>query len=112
VQYEVEQTGLGGFPFMKRAAQLSFEWLNYEHRLDPPLSRNLGVLAGVPKLFIEAADDPELGAITREMFLKAPDPREEVVIPHGNFVEMGDDDKRTYENRVVTFFLLKLPATG
>jgi hypothetical protein len=25
---------------------------------------------------------------------------------------MNDDDKRVYENRVVTFFLLRLPATG
>jgi pimeloyl-ACP methyl ester carboxylesterase len=112
VKYEVEQTGLGGFPFMVRAAELSFEWLNYEDRDDPPLTKNIGALAGVPKLFIEAADDPELGAITREMFLKAPDPREEVVIPHGNFVEMADEDKRTYENRVVTYFLTNLPATS
>jgi hypothetical protein len=34
------------------------------------------------------------------------------MIPHGNFVSLNDDDKRTYENRVVSFFLLRLPATG
>ncbi|HUL15533.1 MAG TPA: hypothetical protein VLV88_06030 [Terriglobales bacterium] len=112
VKYEVEQTGLGGFPFMARAAEFSFEWLNYDHREDPPLTKNIGALAGVPKLFIEAQDDPELALITHQIFLKAPDPKEEAVIPHGNFVELSDDDKRTYENRVVTYFLLHLPATG
>jgi pimeloyl-ACP methyl ester carboxylesterase len=112
VKYEVEQTGLGGFPFMARAAELSFQWLNYEHREDPPLTKNIGALAGVPKLFIEAADDPELGGSTRTIFLKAPEPREESVIPHGNFVDLPDDAKRTYENKVVTFFLLRLPAAG
>ena len=25
---------------------------------------------------------------------------------------MGDEDKRAYENRVVSFFLLRLPPTG
>jgi hypothetical protein len=46
------------------------------------------------------------------MFLKAPEPREQAIIAHGNFVSLNDDDKRTYENRVVSFFLLRLPATG
>jgi pimeloyl-ACP methyl ester carboxylesterase len=29
-----------------------------------------------------------------------------------NFADMGDEDKRAYENRVVSFFLLRLPPTG
>jgi hypothetical protein len=68
-------------------------------------------MAGVPMLFIEAGDDPESASISREMFLKAPEPREEAVIPHGNFVNLPDDEKRAYENRVVTFFLTRLPAS-
>ena len=112
VKYEVEQTGLGNFPFMVRAAEFSFEWLNYEHRMDPPVSKNLASLAGVPKLFIEAQDDLELAGLAHEIFVKAPQPKEEAIIPHGNYSDMGDDDKRTYENRVMTFYLLKLPPTS
>jgi hypothetical protein len=108
----VERSGLGGFPFMVRAAQFSFRWLNYKYRGDPPLSNSFSALAGVPKLFIAAVDDPELADLTQQMFSKAPEPRELAMIPHGNFVNLNDDDKRTYENRVVSFFLLKLPATG
>ena len=112
VKVGVERSGLGGFPFMVRSAEFSFGWLNYQYRRDPPLSNSLNALAGVPKLFIEAIDDPELAEITRQMFLKAPEPRDQAIIAHGNFVSLNDDDKRAYENRVVSFFLLRLPATG
>jgi len=112
VKVGVERNGLGGFPLMVRSAELSFEWLNYAHRDDPPLSRKLVTLAGVPMLFIQAVDDPELAATTRQMFMKTPEPREQAIIAHGNFVSLNDDDKRAYENRVVSFFLLRLPATG
>ena len=111
VKVGVEKNGLGGFPLMIRAAELSFEYLNYQHRNDPPLSSRLNVLLGVPTLYIQALDDPELAETTRKMFLKAPEPREQAIIPHGNFANMNDDDKQAYENRVVSFFLLRLPAT-
>lgn len=112
VKIGVEKTGVGGFPLMVKSAQTTFEWLNYAYKDDPPLSSRLKQLTGVPILFIEAADDPELGAITRNMFLKAPEPREEAIIAHGNFVNLPDDEKRAYENRVVSFFLARLPVTG
>jgi pimeloyl-ACP methyl ester carboxylesterase len=112
VKVGVERSGLGGFPFMVRSAEFSFGWLNYQYRREPPLSNSLNALAGVPKLFIEAVDDPELAAITGQMFLKAPEPRDLAIIAHGNFVSLNDEDKRAYENRVVSFFLLRLPATG
>jgi len=111
VKVGVERNGLGGFPLMIRSAEESFLWLNRQYREAPPLSRNLKAVAGMPTLYIEAADDPELGSLTRELFLKAPEPREEAVIAHGNFTTMADDDKRAYENRVVSFFLLHLPPT-
>ena len=113
VKIGVERTGLAGFPLMIRSAEFGFRWLNYKYREDPPLSQKLNALAGVPKLFIEAADDPQLSDLTRQMFLKAPEPREQVTIPHGNFVAMDDTEKRDYENRVASFFLLRLtPAVG
>ena len=89
---------------------MCFEWMNYEHKNDPPLSATLSKMAGVPMVFIEAGDAPETASITREMFLKAPEPREEAIIPHGNFVNLPDDEKREYENRVVTFFLTRMPV--
>ena len=112
VKVGVEKNGLGGFPLMVRAAEMSFEYLNYQHRNDPPLSLRLNGMVNVPTLYVQALDDPELAEATRNMFLKAPEPREQAIIAHGNFASMGDDEKRAYENRVVSFYLLHLPATG
>ena len=99
---------------MAHSAEFSFQWLNHQYRGELPLSNTTRMtsLAGVPKLFIEAADEQELGDITRQMYLKAPEPKDQATIGHGNFANMGDDDKRAYENRVVSFFLLRLPPTG
>jgi pimeloyl-ACP methyl ester carboxylesterase len=110
VKVGVDRTGVGGFPMMVKSAQTCFEWLNYAYKNDPPLSAKLKALNGAPVLFIQAADDPELASITRDMFLKAPEPREQAIIAHGNFVNLPDDEKRTYENRVVSFFLTRLPV--
>ena len=111
VKIGVEKTGVGGFPFMIKSAQTTFEWLNYAYKNDAPVSSKLKQLVDVPILFIQAADDPELGTITRNVFLKASEPREQAIIAHGNFVNLPDEEKRTYENRVVTFFLTRLPAS-
>jgi fermentation-respiration switch protein FrsA (DUF1100 family) len=110
VRIGVEHNGLGAFPFMVRAAQRIFGYLNGVHRHDPPLSSKLAALSGVPTLFIQALDDPELAAVTRDLFLKAPEPRDQAIIPHGNFVGLSEQEKRDYENRVVSFFLLRLPV--
>lgn len=107
---QMQKTGLGGFPLMIRCARFAFRWLNFSYRKAPPLSTQLPKLAGVPKLFIQAMDDPDLARTTRELFLAAPEPRDQAIIPRGNFVGMGDEDKRDYENRVVSYFLLRLPV--
>jgi uncharacterized protein len=112
VRIGVEKTGVGGFPLMVKSAQTTFEWLNYGYKDDPPLSAKLKSLVDVPVLFIQAADDPELATITRDMFVKAPEPREQAIIAHGNFVNLPDEEKRTYENRIVTFFLTRLPVSA
>lgn len=110
VKIGVEKEGLAGIPLMARSAEMSFSWINYKYSREKPLTWKLDSLAGVPKLFIEAADDPELAGITQKMFKNAPEPKEQVTIPRGNFVSMEDQDKRDYENRVVSYFLLRLPA--
>jgi uncharacterized protein len=112
VKIGVERTGLAGFPFMVRSAELSFDLLNLSFRKEPPLSARLNTVANVPILFIQASDDPEPATIARNMFMKASGPREQAIIGLGNFVAMNDDNKRAYENRVVSFFVSHLPATA
>ncbi|MBZ5528729.1 MAG: alpha/beta hydrolase [Acidobacteriia bacterium] len=109
---QIQKTGLGGFPLMVRSARFMFRWLNLDNSKAQPLSKQLPRLAGVPKLFIQAVDEPELARTTQDLFLAAPEPRDQAIIPRGNFAGMGDDDKRDYENRVVSYFLLRLPVTA
>jgi hypothetical protein len=46
------------------------------------------------------------------MFTKSPEPKEIAMLPHGNYVSLGEDEKRMYENRVVSFFLTRLPPVA
>src|SRR6266480_5969254 len=67
VKVGVERNGLSGFPLMVRAAEFTFGYLNHAHRDDPPLSKKLITLAGVPTLYIQAQDDTELAQTTQQM---------------------------------------------
>jgi len=63
-------------------------------------------------LYMETPDDPMLAATTTELFQLSAEPHELVVLPNGNYAGMLDDDKRNYENRIVSFFLVNLPPGG
>lgn len=109
---EVKRSGLGAFPMVERFTRWGFRWLNYSHLREPPLSARVARLTGVAKLYIQGNDEPELARTTREIFLHSPEPREQVILAKGNYVGMLDEEKRAYENRIVSFFLLRLPPSG
>jgi predicted alpha/beta-fold hydrolase len=108
----VTQSGLGSWHLITRMSQLEFRWLNSQYRNVPPLTARIGKLSGVAQLYIESPDDPMLADSTTEIFQASPPPHELVVLPNGNYVGMIDEDKRNYENRIVSFFLVNLPATA
>jgi len=105
----VNRYGIGSLPLLPNFAQKAFEWLNYGDAGVPPLAQRLPRLAGVPKLFIEASDSPDLARITGRLFLAAPQPKEEATLVHGNYAGMLDEEKRSYENRIASFFLSNMP---
>ena len=112
VQVQVDKTGLGAIPLMKPAATLAFRWLNYKYRGAAKPSQRLNRLVGVYKLFIGAEDDPVLEASTLRLCSQAPEPREEAILAHGNFVALQGNEKREYENRVASFLLLHMPPVN
>jgi pimeloyl-ACP methyl ester carboxylesterase len=105
----VNRYGIGSLPLLPSFAEKSFDWLNYKDAGIPPLSRRLSRLSGVPKLFIEASDNPDLAKTTARLFISAPEPKEQVSIVRGNYAGMLDEEKRAYENRIASFFLSNLP---
>ena len=105
----VNRYGIGPLPLLPSFAEKAFDWLNYKDAGAPALSERLSRLAGVPKLFIQASDSPDLAKTTARLFVSAPEPKEQVTIVRGNYAGMLDEEKRTYENRIATFFLSNLP---
>lgn len=105
----VNRYGIGSLPLLPSFAEKAFDWLNYNDAGVPALSQRLSRLAGVPKLFIEASDSPELAKATGRLFVEAPEPKEQAMITHGNYAGMLDEEKRSYENRIASFFLSNLP---
>jgi pimeloyl-ACP methyl ester carboxylesterase len=101
--------GLTPLPFLQRLAVQSFLWFTYKYRRTPPLTAGANRLGDGQKLFLEATDEPSLVGPTHELFVFAPTPKEEVLLTQGNYEGMLDEEKRTYENRIISFFLLNLP---
>jgi pimeloyl-ACP methyl ester carboxylesterase len=109
---QVNRMGVGSFPFITSMVKLGFDWLNPLYRNVPPLKLRIQKLQGVAQLYLESPDEPILATTTRELFQVSPVPHELEVLAHGNYAGMLDDEKRTYENRIVSFFLVNLPPTG
>jgi pimeloyl-ACP methyl ester carboxylesterase len=107
----VSRTGLGSLPLVTPMAKWGFRWVNHQYRNVPPLHSNIRELAGVAQLYLESPDDLVLAASTRELFRVSPPPHELVNLSHGNYAGMLDDEKRDYENRIVSFFLVNLPPS-
>ncbi len=108
VRSEVERSGLAVLPLVTRFTVYGFRLFNYPFRQEPRVSMRLARLQGVPKLFIESDDRPTLAAATLRLFMSAPDPKqqERERLPYSM---MGDDDRKVYENLIVTFFLKSIP---
>lgn len=101
-----------GLPLVARFMRFGFQALNFSSRNEPPLSAKVAKLAGVAKLFIIASDNPVLADNARQIFNRAPEPRQQFVVQKSGYATMLDDEKREYESQVVNFFLLNLPPTS
>ena len=109
IALQVARSGAGSIPLVTRLAQTIAGWLNPQFRDVRPLTAQMGKLSGVAQLYMESPDDPRLAASTSALFRLSSPPHELVDLPHGNYAGMLDDEKRAYENRIVTFFLTNLP---
>ena len=112
VRVYVARSGLGSVQPDYTHGAIGISWLNSQYRNVPPLTASIGKLSGVAQLYLESPEDPMLAESTTEIFRASPPPHELVVLPNGNYAGMLDDEKHNYENRIVSFFLVNLPATG
>jgi len=111
VRIEVQKSGLTALPFVLRFSDFGFRMLNYPFRHEPPVSTRLARTRGVPKLFVQSDDRPTLANETFQLFIKAPDPKS-TLREAQSYRDMSDDDRKTYENQIVNFFLQNMPPTA
>jgi pimeloyl-ACP methyl ester carboxylesterase len=105
----IDRQGVASLPLLGPFARKGFYWLHYSDRQTPPISASLDRLAGVAKLFLTTVAEPSLAVSTQEIYRKAPEPKDMVALPHGQYGGLVDEEKRAYENQMVTFFLANLP---
>lgn len=110
LRLQVTRSGLSHLPWLQSMTTFAFDFEHREDRDVPPDSTGLGSLKGVYKLFLESPDEQELAVSTHTLFLRAPEPKQEAVLSQGNYAGMPDDAKRLYENRILSFLLVNLPA--
>jgi pimeloyl-ACP methyl ester carboxylesterase len=108
---QLGHAGLGGLPLVKTFCLFGFHMLTRDYRNVPPLLGAVGRLQGIPKLFIESADRPDLVRETARIYQVAPPPKQ-LATDSMTYSEMSDEARRAYEDRMVTFFLENLPPTG
>ena len=106
---EVEHSGAGSMPIIYPLLRFFFQMEQLPYRGGGTLSSRLSSLTSVPKLFIALRENPALADATLQLFNSAPAPREQWVMPKASYLAMSNEEKRAYENYVVTFFLRNLP---
>jgi pimeloyl-ACP methyl ester carboxylesterase len=111
VRIQVKNSGLQAIPYVERFVDFGFRMYNYRLRNEPPVSTRLAATAGIPKLFILADDRPMLADQGLLLFTKSPDPKR-MVRMKSTYRDLSDDDRRAYENQVISFFLLNIPPTS
>ncbi len=106
---ELEHMGADTFPGVAGAGVLEFRVLSVFYGTPGDVAPSLNATAGLPKLFITGEDAPRLAALTRQLYNQGPGPKELVALPRSTMAAMVEEERRNYENVVVTFFSRTLP---
>jgi len=112
VKVGVERNGPGGFPLMVRSAEFSFEYLNYAHRNDRRSPKKLEYAGRRPDAVHSGRWTIRNSRTQRAVVLEGAGAARAGRPSAWKLCQFNDDEKRAYENRVVSFFLVRLPATA
>ena len=98
-------------PYVGRFCDWGFRLLNYQYRNEPPVTARLSLTKGIPKFFFQSDSRPALATQTLQLFILAPEPKQ-IVRTRMRYSEMTDEDRKNYENIVVSFFLVNMSPTA
>jgi pimeloyl-ACP methyl ester carboxylesterase len=111
MQIQMKHSGLGVIPFVDRFTDFGFRMANYPYRDTPSVTTRLALMKEMPKLFITSNDQPDLANQTFDIFAAAPGPKQLQRDP-ASYAYMSDDDRKNYENQIVSFFLQSIPPAA
>ncbi len=110
LRLQIERTGLGSVPLVNFFTRTGYKLMNWSLRNAPPLSEVVPRMNQTPKLFIQGRGHEPLAQATFQLFLRAPEPRQQAVLQHTTYSSLPDEEKREYENQLLNFFLQNLPT--
>jgi hypothetical protein len=111
VQIAVNQSGLAVIPYVGRFCDWGFRLLNYQFRNEAPVTSRLAYTKGIPKLFFQSDSRPVLANQVLQLFILSPEPKQ-IIRTRTGYSEMTDEDRKNYENIVVSFFLTNISPTS
>jgi len=85
--------------------------LNYQFRNEAPVTSRLAYTKGIPKLFFQSDSRPVLANQVLQLFILSPEPKQ-IIRTRTRYSEMTDEDRKNYENIVVSFFLTNISPTS
>lgn len=109
---ELGNLGAGSVPLLPTFAMLEFRAYSLSSGGPGDVTALLPRLSGISKLFIAGDDARQLAAFTQQLHAAAPGPKELVVLPRTSMASLVEEERRNYENLVVSFFLRTLPLVA
>lgn len=108
----LQRLGAQAVPLISSIVTAEFQVVSLWHRGQPRLEDSVARLAGVQKLFIAGDDNPALARTTQSLYEQAPGPKELVVLPRSNMRLLVAEERDSYHNLIVTYFLRTLPLVA
>lgn len=112
LRLELTRLGADIIPLLSTTATVEFRVFSLLHRGQEEVPEALKRMTGVAKLFVAGDDAPQLAQMTQQLYDDAPGPKDLVVLPHTNMPTLVEEERRNYENLVVSFFLRHLPLVA
>ncbi|HKZ52086.1 MAG TPA: alpha/beta fold hydrolase [Candidatus Acidoferrales bacterium] len=112
LRLELERLGGNIVPLVIPVAVAEFRAVSLLYGGTHDITADLNRTAGLPKLFIAGEDAPGLASMTQQLYAQAPGPKELTELPRTNMAAMVEEERRNYENVVVSFFFRSLPLVA
>ncbi len=109
---ELSLLGANSLPLLPSVTVAEFNVFARGYGGSRDVGPDLARLSNTPKLFIAGDDTPNLAQMTQDLHARAPGPKQLVVLPRTSLSSLIEEERRNYENLVITFFLRNLPLVA